>query len=194
MRLEIRLAGEGGQGLILAGVILAEAAIADGLNAVQTQVYGPESRGGASKSEVILSDVDIDYPRVSRPDVLLVMSQEAYQKYLPTLKEGGVLILDSDLVSANKSAPGERAPGGPASGSRTTVRLPITALAREVTGRSVSANIVALGVLAAVTGVISTPALRQAVLQRVPRGTEVANLKALEAGLAAGRGPGGSGG
>ncbi|MDH5624239.1 MAG: 2-oxoacid:acceptor oxidoreductase family protein, partial [Candidatus Bathyarchaeota archaeon] len=99
MRLEVRLAGFGGQGIISAGLMLAVAAcIYEDRNAVQTRSYGPESRGGACKSEVVISDEKIDFPTVTEPDVLIVMSQEAYNAYVDTVKKGGTLLLDSDLV------------------------------------------------------------------------------------------------
>ena len=97
-RLEIRLAGMGGQGMILAGVLLADAAIRDGKNAVQTQSYGPEARGGASRSEVIISSDEIDYPEVIQADVVLCMSQHACDKYAHPLKLDGLLIVDSGHV------------------------------------------------------------------------------------------------
>src|SRR5512136_1327867 len=98
-RYEIRFSGAGGQGLILAGVIMAEAAsIFEGIQAVQSQSYGPEARGGASKSEVIISDGPIDYPKVTKCDALLAMTQEAADKYSSDLKEGGVLLIDSEFV------------------------------------------------------------------------------------------------
>ena len=98
-RYEIRLAGSGGQGLVLAGVILAEAAgIYDGKFVCQTQSYGPAARGGASKAEVVISDAEIDYPKAIRPDVLLAMNQTSLDKYLADLKPGGVLLVDADLV------------------------------------------------------------------------------------------------
>ncbi len=169
---EIRFAGEGGQGLILAGIILAEAAaVHDGLNAVQTQVYGPESRGGASKAEVIISEGEIDYPKANHPDVMLVMSQMAYDRYAKDLKEDGLLIIDSSHVSPD-----------PSRGVRT-LSVPITAVARNVTGREVTANIVALGVLVRATGVVSDGAVEKAVSRRVPPGTVEVNLKALRAGM-----------
>src|SRR5512136_1101622 len=99
-RYEVRLAGEGGQGMILAGVILAEAAaVHDGLNAVQTQSYGPEARGGASRSEVIIARGEIDYPKVTAADLLLCMSQEACDKFYPEVKDEGCIVVDSDSVS-----------------------------------------------------------------------------------------------
>ncbi len=171
--LEIRLAGEGGQGLILAGIILAEAAVRDGRNAVQTQSYGPESRGGASKAEVIISDDEIDYPKVNNPDVLLVMSQLAHDKYVPDLKRGGTLIVDTSNVTAC-------APDG-----TKVFALPVTDIALKVTGKGISANIVALGALVGATGAVEIESVRMAVADRVPKGTVDVNLRALKAGMEA---------
>lgn len=172
-RFEIRLSGTGGQGLILAGQILAEAAISDGLNAVQTQSYGPEARGGASKAEVIVAEEEIDYPKVVRPHVLLAMSQEACDRYAGTLADDGILVVDSGWVDSV-----------PRNGVRTYL-VPLTELARQETGKSFVANIVALGFLAGLTGVVSRESLETAVLRRVPRGTEALNARALRAGYRA---------
>jgi 2-oxoglutarate ferredoxin oxidoreductase subunit gamma len=173
-RTEIRLAGEGGQGMILAGMILAEAAtIYEGYNAVQSQSYGPEARGGASKSEVIISKGEIDHPEVLEPDIVVALSQEAFRKFAPSLKPSGLLIVDADKVDSS-SAP-------------QAVRLPITKMAFETTGRIITANTVALGVLVGLTGIISPAALEKAIIARAPRGTEEMNRKALEAGFAAAR-------
>ena len=170
-RYEIRLAGSGGQGLILAGVILAEAAgIYDGKFVCQTQSYGPAARGGASKAEVVISDAEIDYPKAIRPDVLLALNQASLDKYLGDLKPGGVLLVDADLV---REVPVEGA-----------VAIPFTRLAREL-GKEMMANIVALGALATITQAVSAAGLRQAVLARVPPQTRELNQKALEAGMAA---------
>ncbi|MCL6430476.1 MAG: 2-oxoacid:acceptor oxidoreductase family protein [Anaerolineae bacterium] len=170
-RIEVRLAGEGGQGLILAGVILAEAAaVHDGLHATQTQSYGPEARGGASKSEVVISDEEIDYPKVIEADYLLAMSQEACDRYVGNLRRDGLLIVDSTHVT--------RLPL-----DRQAVQAPITRLAEEVTGRRITANVVALGVLVGLTGVVSRQAIEKAVRERAPKGTEDLNLRALAAGL-----------
>jgi 2-oxoglutarate ferredoxin oxidoreductase subunit gamma len=171
-RTEVRLAGEGGQGMILAGIILAEAAtIHEGKNAVQSQSYGPEARGGASKSEVVISSGEIDHPEVLDPDVVVALSQEAFRKFGASVKPGGLLIVDADKVDSD-SAP-------------KAVRLPITKMAFETTGRIITANTVALGVLVALTGMVSRQALEKAVLARAPRGTEEMNRKALAAGFAA---------
>lgn len=166
----IRLSGTGGQGIILAGVILAEAAVRQGLNVVQTQVYGPESRGGASRAEVIISRGHIAYPKVTRPDILLVMSQEAANRYVPTVGEDGLIISDSTHVRRL-----------PESAART-VEVPISATARDELGREIVASTVAAGVVAALTEIIDREALREAVLARVPRGTGELNLKAMGAG------------
>ena len=171
-RTEIRLAGEGGQGMILAGIILAEAAaIYDGKLAVQTQSYGPEARGGASKAEVVIAAGEIDHPEVLAADVVVTLSQEAYDKYAASVKPGGLLIVDEEKVSHIRQA--------------EAVRIPISRLAFEATGRHITANTVALGVLVGLTGVVSRGAIEKAVTARAPRGTEEMNRKALEAGFAA---------
>ncbi len=173
-RFEIRLAGSGGQGLILAGVILAEAAgIYDGKNVCQTQSYGPEARGGASKAEVVISDEEIDYPKAIRPDVLLAMNQKSLDTYLPDLKADGLLIVDSTFVQEV-----------PITGARA---IPFTRIAREQVGREVVANIVALGALAALTKAVSLKSLEAAVLGRVPPHTRDLNKQALQAGVDAAR-------
>ena len=170
-RTEIRLAGEGGQGMILAGIILAEAAcIYDGKKAVQTQSYGPEARGGASKSEVVISADEIDHPEVLQADVLVALSQEAYKKFHTTVKPGGILIVDAEKVeNVNEHA----------------IEIPILKLAFETTGRQITANTVALGILVGLTGVVSRKALEKAITARAPKGTEEMNRKALEAGFKA---------
>lgn len=171
-RSEIRLAGEGGQGMILAGIILAEAAaIYDGKNATQTQSYGPEARGGASKAEVIIAQGEIDHPEVISADVLVAMSQEACDKYSSNIKKTGLLIVDEEKVG--------RVP------STWAIKVPITRLAQEASGRAITANVVALGVLVGLTDVVSREAIQKAVTARAPRGTEEMNMKALDAGFEA---------
>jgi 2-oxoglutarate ferredoxin oxidoreductase subunit gamma len=171
-RTEIRLAGEGGQGMILAGIILAEAAsIYDKKMTVQTQSYGPEARGGASKSEVVIASGEIDHPEVLSADVVVTLSQEAYDKYADSVKPGGLLIVDDEKVHQIRVL--------------DAVKIPISRLAFETTGKSITANTVALGVLVGLTGVVSRSAIEKAVAARAPRGTEELNRKALEAGFAA---------
>lgn len=171
-RYEIRLAGTGGQGLILAGIILAEAAaIYDGKNAVQTQSYGPEARGGASRAEVIISSEPIDYPEVTQADLLLALSQEACDKYYYNLKKDGLLIVDSDRVT--------RVP------TNQAFQIPIASIAREATERTITSNVVSLGIIVGITGIVSRTAIEKAVAARAPKGTQEMNLKALAAGLEA---------
>ncbi len=173
MKKEILLAGKGGQGQVLAGIILAEAAVSyDGLYATQTQSYGPESRGGASRAEVIIADAPIDYPKVTDADLILCMSQEAYDRYAPGLGEGGIILVDDTLVSQYD-------------GDSPAVKpVPITELAEKEIGRVIVANMVALGVLVALTSVVSMEAARQAIENSVPPGTEELNLKAFDLGVA----------
>lgn len=171
--MQIRLSGSGGQGLILAGIILAEAAIIDGKEAVQSQSYGPEARGGSSKSEVIISDSRINYPKLEAPDIVLAMTQEALNKYKSDLKKDGILVIDNTLI---RDIPTEW---------NNVHTIPITKLAREKCGRDLFANIVALGVIAKLTNSVSFPSLEKAVLARVPKGTEEKNKLALETGYQA---------
>ena len=169
-RIEVRLAGEGGQGMILAGILLAEAAaIYDEKNAIQTQSYGPEARGGASKAEVIISDKEIDFPEVISADILVAMSQEACDKYASNLHRDGLIIVDEDKVG--------RVP------VPNVVRIPITRLALETTGKSITANVIALGALVGLTKIVSRTAIEKAVAARAPRGTEELNKAALDAGF-----------
>jgi len=173
---EIRLSGSGGQGLILMGKVLAEAAaIYEDRNATQSQSYGPEARGGASKSEVIISDEEIDYPKATQLDLLLAFTQEACDKYVPDLKPGGVLVVDSQFVKQVPSASG------------TVVGLPIHEIAGKAVGRSLMANILALGVIVAVSSVVRKDSVESAIRARVPRGTEEMNLRAFRAGYDAAR-------
>jgi len=168
-RTEIRLAGSGGQGLITAGIILAEAAIYDRKNVVQSQSYGPEARGGASKAEVIISDGPIYYPKATWVNILLAMSQKACDQYLYDLTVDGTFIADTSYVT---QVPTSRA-----------ITIPISARTREKFGKELFSNIVALGVLVGTTGIVSKKAIKAAVLARVPAGTEKINEEALEFGF-----------
>ena len=168
-RYEIRLSGSGGQGLILMGIILAEAiGIYDGKYVAQTQSYGPEARGGSSKSEVIASDEEIDYPKAMQLDLLLAMNQKSCDEFYPDLKPEGLLIVDSTFVT---QLPTSKA-----------FQIPFTRIAREKFTREVVANIIALGALTQLTPMVSPKAVESAVLARVPKGTEKLNRAALKAG------------
>lgn len=176
MRKEFRLAGAGGQGLISASIILAEAvASKTDLYVAQTQSYGPESRGGASRGDVVVSDSPIDYPEVSKPHYLLVMTQEACSKYAESLAPGGVLIADSTYVKEIPEVAG------------TVRQYPISARAREL-GREIVANVIGLGILAGLAGVVSQDVLEEAVTERLPRSTWELNREALRLGFGLGRG------
>lgn len=167
----ISLTGTGGQGIILAGIILAEAAILEGKQAIQTQSYGPEARGGASKAEVIIADEPIDYPKIITADILLAMSQEACSKYAGVLKKGGKLIVDATNVYDIPAIDAD------------IVAAPITGATRDHLKNDMFANIVALGVLVGSTGIVSRDAILKAVLARVPKGTEEVNTRALDIGF-----------
>ena len=171
---EISMGGSGGQGLVLMGLIMAEAAgVYEGRQVTQSQLYGPESRGGASRSDVIISDEEIDYPEVEHPDVLFAFNQLAADKFTPNLKKGGTVIYDSTFVSDPPLIEGR------------AYQLPITRLARERLGREIVANIVALGAITVLTGVVSQEAVTRAVMGRVPKGTEEINQRALQVGFEA---------
>ena len=169
---EVRLSGFGGQGLVLAGIVLGRAAaVHEGRNAVMAQSYGPESRGGASCAEVIIDDGDIDYPHLIAPDVVLVLSQEAYAKYGKDRGPDVLLVAEKDIVELDPVA--ER--------GRKVMRVPFTAIAEQV-GRRIVLNMVALGFLCRATGVVGREALREAIRASVPRGTDELNLRAFDAG------------
>lgn len=169
MQTEIRLTGSGGQGLILGGIILAEAAILDGKNAIQSQSYGPEARGGASKAEVIISIEEIDYPKVEKADLLLSLTQIACDKYINTLKENGILVVDS-TIRLPENLP------------FNVIQIPILNTAAEEVKKPMVANIVAIGAIQAITNAVSKESLEKSVLKRVPAGTENLNKAALLAG------------
>lgn len=168
-RFEIRLSGSGGQGMIFGSVVLCEAVGKSGdKRVVQSQSYGPEARGGASKADVVISDNEIYYPKAMKLDLLLAMTQESLDKYYGDLKEDGTLIVDTSLVT---NIPTEDYYG-----------LEFTRLCRKEIGSIVVANVMALGAICAITKMFSKEALTEAVLARAPRGTEDRNKKAIEIG------------
>jgi 2-oxoglutarate ferredoxin oxidoreductase subunit gamma len=170
-RYELRFSGAGGQGLITAGIIMAKAAsIYEGKQAVQSQSYGPEARGGASKSEVIISDGPIDYPKATTVDALLAMTQEACDKYTHDLKDGGILLVDSDLVTKLPK------------GNYKIISFPIINTAKTDVGREIVANIVALGAMVALTGQVSRENAEKAVLSSVPEAFIELNRQAFSIG------------
>jgi 2-oxoglutarate ferredoxin oxidoreductase subunit gamma len=170
-RTEVRLSGTGGQGIVLAGQILGQAVslYEKGKFATFTQSYGPEARGGSCCAEVVISDGSVGYPYVISPQVLVIMSQEAYNKYATNLGPETLVIIDPDLVKPNTSQ------------NLKILSIPATNLAREM-GRVVVANIIMLGFLAAVSNVVSSEALKKSILVTVPEGTGEFNIKAFTLG------------
>ena len=173
MKWKIRLSGTGGQGVIKAAVILAEAALIDGRNATQSQVYGPESRGGSTRAEVNISDKAILFPKVENPNFLLTMSTESYNKYCCDLCDDGILLLDGDIAA-----------GCERSGVQI-YRCPITVIAREQVGNELTANVVALGVINGIAGMVSNEAMEESLRRNFKAKIFDLNVKAYHAGLAA---------
>ena len=169
--LEVRFGGSGGQGVILMGVILALAATRDHRHVIQTQSYGPEARGGYSRSDVIISSRPVDYPQLLGIDLLVALSDEAAHRYAGMLKPAGVCIYDSEMVPDPPAFPCE------------TFGIPFTQLALEQTGKAQTANILTLGAVVGLTGVVSEGSLEKAVLSLVPKGSEEVNAKAMRFGL-----------
>lgn len=167
-RSEIRIAGAGGQGVVTAGRILAEAAILSGTNATHSQVYGPQSRGGASRSDVVIASDEIGFPLADNIDLLVILSAEAYTRYEPELSDRGRLMVDSRC-----------APDGL---NGTASQFAIVDTARAISGGQLVTGVVALGVLQALEAVVEIEALREAVAARVPAKHRDMNLEALEAG------------
>ncbi len=168
---EVRLSGSGGQGMMLAGTFLAEAAgIYEDKYIVLCKSYGPEARGGACRSEVIISSDPIVYPEVQKPDLVLAMTQEACNKYHKDLKPGGIMIIDPEHV---KNIPDT---------DIEVYEVPLTGIARDTVGNEITANVVALGALAAIVDWVSPEALKNAILDRTPKGTEELNKEAFDRG------------
>ena len=169
--IEVVLGGFGGQGIILSGLILGKAAtLFSGKQAAFTQSYGPEARGGACAANVVISETEIDYPYVTEPHDMVIMSQGAYEKYVDKLRSGGKLLYDEDLVEVKFRRDDIHRFG-----------IPATRLAEQL-GRKIVANIVMLGFVAAVTEVVDYEAMKSAILDSVPPGTEELNLKAYNTG------------
>ncbi|HIH96242.1 MAG TPA: 2-oxoacid:ferredoxin oxidoreductase subunit gamma [Thermoplasmata archaeon] len=156
MKKEIRLCGFGGQGIITAGVIVGKSAsVYSNYNAVQTQSYGPEARGGASKSEVIISDEEIGYPGIEKADILVVMSQQAWDRYGKTSKPNSTIVIDPDMVKIER-------------GGKKIYEVRATKIASDL-GNKIIANMVMLGALVGITGIVPKDAMEQAILDSVPK-------------------------
>jgi 2-oxoglutarate ferredoxin oxidoreductase subunit gamma len=170
MRKEIRIAGFGGQGIVLAGKILGEAGVHAGYRAVQTQSYGPESRGGAARSEIVIADGTVDYPRVIDADVLVVLSQPGFGKYFSDTKKNGHIIIDTDLVEAKDKEKDKR-----------LIKVPFTKTADKL-GKKIVANIVMIGYLTAFLELAPKKVMKDTIMDNIPKGTEKLNSKAYEKG------------
>lgn len=169
-KFEIRLSGSGGQGVILAAIIIADAAIRQGLNAIQTQSYGPEARGGASKAEVIISNDEINYPKITKASILLSLTQNAYEKYIASLDKDGILIVD-DHVKLSGDEPFK------------VYSLPILRNAHEKFKTNMVANIISTGAVYELIGEIDKDIMIQSISERVPPTTVQKNIAAFEEGI-----------
>lgn len=170
-KIEIRIGGSGGQGVVLAAQILGKAAVLDGKNALQTQAYGAEARGSLAKSEVIISDGKIGFPAVRKPDVLVTMNQEALDKLLKDLKESGTLIVDGTNVSA---IPETKA---------AIHKLPITETAKKTFGEAIYANMVMLGILTKISKLVTEQSMEKTIEANVSAKTIENNINAFKKGL-----------
>ena len=169
-RYEMRFAGSGGQGVILASVIFAEAAVISGLKTVQSQAYGPEARGGVSKAETVLSREQIWYSKVTTPDFLLALTQASLDKYSETLAENYLIITDSSLTVPERLD------------QDRVLSIPILETAKEKVGKAFTANIVAVGAINKALRLFEEPVMLEAVKRHIPPGTEEINKTALSAG------------
>jgi 2-oxoglutarate ferredoxin oxidoreductase subunit gamma len=174
---EIRIAGFGGQGVILAGMVIGKAAsIHDGKFATLTQSFGPEARGSACSAQLIVSDEPVLYPYITQPDILVVMSQEAHARFGADLKPGGMVLYEEDLIHLDHTPAGIRHFG-----------IPATRFAEEL-GRKLVLNMVMVGFVTALAGLVTPAAARRAIVESVPKGTQDLNLAAFEKGLQFGQG------
>lgn len=169
-KMELRLTGSGGQGVILASVILAEAAIIADKFTAQSQSYGPEARGGSCKAECIISDEEIGFTKVTKPTFLMALTQKALDEYSKNLPSDTVILIDSSLAFPENLK------------THRVFVLPILKTAKEKIGKAMTANIVAVGAINRILGLVGRTEIRQAVLMHVPAGTETLNMSALDAG------------
>ena len=175
-RYEVRIAGFGGQGVVAMAVVAGEtASLYDKKFVVQTQSYGPEARGGASKSEIVISDEEIDFPKVQAPDVFVVLSRAAYLEYVAGLKDDGILIIDEDLVKLESDLPEKM----------KVYKIPATRIADKEVGNKQATNVVMLGAFAVITKILSIEGLKARIEEKWPRFVET-NMLALELGMKAG--------
>jgi 2-oxoglutarate ferredoxin oxidoreductase subunit gamma len=170
-RIEVRISGFGGQGVVLAGEILGKAAAYEGKYVVQTQSYGAEARGSTARSEVVISDSKIDFPKVRKCDILVAMSQNAVEAHLKTLKEKGVLIVDKDKV---EDLPETKA---------KVFKIPATKTAAKLLKSRLYANVIMLGALTKITGIVKEEAVEKAITDSVHETAREANISGFREGL-----------
>lgn len=175
-RLRLVFSGSGGQGVITAAIILAEAAVLhENLVATQAQAYGPEARGGATRSDVIISDAPIRYPKVTQPNVLVCLTQEAYNKFNPIIRPGGLLLTDTRFVKMHAKVDARQIP------------LPMYKTVMDEIGKPIVFNVCMLGAVVGMTEVVSPESIMKVLITRVPKGFVDLNKKALEMGLEMGK-------
>ena len=175
-RCRLVFSGSGGQGVITAAIILAEAAaLHEGLTATQAQAYGPEARGGATRSDVIISDAPIRYPKVTQPNVLVCLTQESYNKFSPIVRPGGILLTDTRYVKMHAKVDARQ------------VQLPMYKTVTDEIGKPIVFNICMLGAVIGLTGVVTPGSIMKVLGTRIPAGFIDLNRKALELGLAMGK-------
>ncbi|MFQ6060371.1 MAG: 2-oxoacid:acceptor oxidoreductase family protein [Thermoplasmata archaeon] len=172
--MKVRFCGFGGQGIVMAGYITGAAAVRDGKRAIQTQSYGSESRGGACKSDVAISKEEIYELESENVDLLVAMSQQAYERYIGTLRKGGILALDEDLVTPRKTP-------------HKIYGIKATDLAHRKFGREIVSNMIMLGYITSITGFLSKKSMLETIVERVPKGTERMNKEAFEVGYELGK-------
>ncbi len=177
-RLEVRITGFGGQGVVLSAYIIGRACIQAGRHATMIQSFGPEARGASCSATLVISPHEVLYPYIQRPEILVAMSSDGYEKFREEMREGGTLIYESDLVVIPSVSEGPGRAGG-----TTSYGIPSTRIAESLQKPLVQ-NIVMLGFVAAVTNLVPIDAMREAVRVSVPSGTEEINLRAFDAGVA----------
>jgi 2-oxoglutarate ferredoxin oxidoreductase subunit gamma len=179
MRREIRISGQGGQGVITLGLIFGRASsLYDNKNVIMTEAYGPEQTGGFAQTDLIISDEEIEYPMVNSPDILVVLSKEGWEMNGKKIKKDGKIIYEDFMVN-------------PSASSNEKYGIPALNKANEM-GKKVVMNVIMMGALQEITNLVSKEALEKALLERVPKGTEELNLQALKAGYELARGKGGN--
>lgn len=172
-RTELRIAGLGGQGIVMLGRILAQAAIYDGKDATQVETYGMQQRGGDVRADVVISGEKVDYPEVTKANVLVATAQQAFERHKGCLKPGGILVIDASQIDKNKIA----------SNASQVCSIPASQIAEQELGNSLVTNVVILGGLIGLTGLLSKTSMEKAILENVPAKVQELNLRAFRRGL-----------